>query len=106
MIKVETAEIDATAPYFDLVKRCAEIKKALVDETVASETDEGALKAGALAEANGDLALVDVAPTKTTDKAEALKPVAPVLVVGQRIIIPGNLAPTFIPPQSPSTSKN
>ncbi|MFA6228275.1 MAG: hypothetical protein WC668_03775 [Patescibacteria group bacterium] len=99
MILIESAAVDASSPYFGLVMKCAEIKKALVDETIDSESEDGCLTAAALSEANGEIAsAANVSPAKPEGKAEATQLAAPTLVVGQRIIIPGNLAPTFIPP--------
>ncbi|MFA5020844.1 MAG: hypothetical protein WC517_02165, partial [Patescibacteria group bacterium] len=97
MIQVESDEVDSAAPYFGLVMQCAEIKTALVDETVAGETDGGGVTLSALSEVDSGNANL----TGIEDKDQAKKgsfPGASKLVVGQRIIIPGNKAPTFIPP--------
>lgn len=102
MIQVEEPVIEEGAPYYELVMQCATIKKALVDETIASETDQTPIIAGDLSKANtaeGDGA-TDVANVADLEKKEKAEPEVKrsVLVVGQRIIIPGNLASTFIPP--------
>lgn len=69
MAVVESENIDTKAPYYELTLRCASIKKAVVNKEKEDETD---------------------ATEKTVDKCE--------LKVGQRIIIPGNLTPTYVPP--------
>jgi len=69
MAVVESENIDTKAPYYELTLKCASIKKAVVNKEKEDETD---------------------ATEKTVEKCE--------LKIGQRIIIPGNLTPTYVPP--------
>lgn len=75
MAEVESEKIDVKAPYYGLTLRCASIKKAVIKEKVVSEVPE-------------EQPSVDEPPMEEAHE----------LVLGQRIIIPGNLTPTYIPP--------
>lgn len=68
MAVVESENIDDKAPYFGITMRCASIKKAVIEDKSTSDTE--------------------------TPLAE----VETKLKLGQRIIIPGNVTPTYIPP--------
>ena len=83
MAVVESEEIDTTAPYYELTLKCASIKKAVINETKPIlENDD-----------------VDAEVTdQPKDEKVVIEQPESSLVLGQRIIIPGNLTPTYIPP--------
>jgi hypothetical protein len=114
MVVVESTAVDTKAPYYDLTGRCAGIKRAVVDETVGSEGEgveekikianmkEEAALAGTTDESEtGAAGAADATKEKEAGKVDGAKrEVAPdvILKVGQKIIIPGSLTPTYIPP--------
>lgn len=105
VVEVEDENVDSDAPYFDLLVKCAQITTALVDETVASK-DGGDVKKVEVTGSDDD------SPEDTEDSDDGQEPPensaplteddsensVPIFRVGQRIIIPGSLTPTFIPP--------
>jgi major vault protein len=113
MVVVESLPIDEKAAYYGLTVACAKIKKAVVDETVGGgenpdpEGDKTApgtkdkkdpkdSKAPPEKKSDGSEPPGEGKTTKKEEKAP--KTDEPLFVVGQRIIIPGNMTPTFIPP--------
>lgn len=98
MVVVESPEVDVNAPYFELTMKCANIKKAVVDESVNSEKDTEKINIDDVKEDEKTQEEVKEKDT-TPDKDEKLVPVEELnLKVGQRIIIPGSLTPTYIIP--------
>lgn len=105
MVTVESIPIDEGAPYYDLTLKCASIKKAVVDESVESEGSEK-IKIGdvqsPLEEGKTGTDSHEPSSEDSKAKAEDAKKGVPVtgvaLRVGQKIIIPGSLTPTYIPP--------
>jgi hypothetical protein len=81
MAVVESVNIDDKAPYYDITMKCATIKKAIVnyDASKAAEPEESSKE-------DPEAALSIIEEEKKT------------LKLGQRIIIPGNMTPTYIPP--------
>ncbi len=77
---VESADVDSKAPHYDLTVRCALIKQAVVE--TKREREDGPTE---------ELENVLVSGAQPVQEPYKFK-------VGQRIIIPGNLTPTFIPP--------
>jgi major vault protein len=125
MVAVESDKIDEKAPYYELTVKCARIRKAVVDETVGSQDEDESIKTGDItvdgaatgAGAEGEQAARDETsgPAEeqtnvqsqspaSTDSTPAVKAAAKestdemAFRVGQRIIIPGSLTPTYIPP--------
>ena len=109
MVVVESLPVDDKAPYYDLTVNCAKIKKAVVDETVAAGEGPGAGnpetevsgETGKKGKKNPPKEEGDAPPADDkTQKADGKgsKSEGPIFVVGQRIIIPGNMTPTYIPP--------
>jgi hypothetical protein len=84
VVQVEDEVIDPKAPYYQLVMQCAAIKGAVVDDTVAGETSS--------------LTASELSGADSANKEAEGQDCAVNIVVGQRIIIPGNMTPTFIPP--------
>lgn len=78
MVVVESENVDTAAPYYQLTLQCAAIKVAVVAD------------ASKIKESEQDQVVV-------SKPEESVMP-AQKLVVGQRIIIPGSLTPTYIPP--------
>lgn len=81
MAVVESDIVDETAPYYDITVKCATIKKAMVNRNASKVVE----------------------PEEDLDNEEAAAELEPTeekmtLKMGQRIIIPGNLTPTYIPP--------
>ena len=108
MVVVESDKVDVNAPYYDITVKCAGIKKAVVDETVGSEDSEK-IKIADVKEAEapqagtkeGEAGSAEPSSEKDKDKVESAKKEVladVVLKVGQKIIIPGSLTPTYIPP--------
>jgi len=121
MVEVLSEEIDEEAPYYDLLVKCAKLKTAVVDETVAEETETDKISAALSdkgepeqtsseagsetkdegADSSEEKKAEDKQPKKeepeTSDSDNGKSP-TPKLKVGQRIIIPGSLTETFIPP--------
>jgi major vault protein len=92
MVVVESAQVDKAAPYFELTAQCARIKKAVVDETVASKDGSESIKtADIAADSPPKNAICAGTPLGTAPQEAAFQ-------VGQRIIIPGSLTPRYIPP--------
>jgi len=100
VVVVENAEIDSTAPYYEVTMKCAGIKKAVVDETVASEDNTDKIIVDEI-KAGGEVKEANLEDKKTaTDKKDIpiVENIVPKLRAGQRIIIPGSITPTYIPP--------
>ncbi|MFZ2975954.1 MAG: hypothetical protein WA055_05005 [Candidatus Moraniibacteriota bacterium] len=109
MVVVESNTVDVNAPYYDITIKCAGIKKAVVDETVASEDSEK-IKIGVVKEAESLQSGTKEGETdsagspggkgnnETRSGGKESVPMDIVLKVGQKIIIPGSLTPTYIPP--------
>ena len=111
MVEVESTDIDVSAPYYDLTLKCANIETAVIDESVAAteakkevrkvtdiSSDETANEVAEKAKETGD---EESKPPESDN--EKLVPgeessAASTLKLGQRIIIPGNLTPVYIPP--------
>jgi len=102
MVVVENADIDPNAPYYDVTMKCAGIKKAVVDETVGSEDNADKIRMTEVkgGEDTGEDQLSEENKPKVDDKKKVVptESVVPKLRVGQRIIIPGSITPTYIPP--------
>ncbi len=108
MVVVESEDVDTKAPYYDVTMKCAGIKKAVVDETVGSEGSEkikiADVKDTEFPQAvtkEGEAGATESAAGKDQDRVETAKKnviTDVVLKVGQKIIIPGSLTPTYIPP--------
>jgi hypothetical protein len=79
VVQVE-AEVDPSAPYYDLTVRCAGIKNAVVDDKLSIAAAPDAVQGEALASDN--------------PKLPSLSP----LKKGQRICISGRDTPTYVPP--------
>lgn len=100
MAVVESEEIDTSAPYYDLTLKCASIKKAIINETKPILENENAEAV------NTEAANAEVVNTEKNVNTESkielgagqIVETESSLVLGQRIIIPGNLTPTYIPP--------
>jgi hypothetical protein len=80
MAVVESDLVDESSPYYDITVRCATIKKAMVNRNASKK--------------------VKLEDLENEEAAAELEPVEEkmTLKMGQRIIIPGNLTPTYIPP--------
>ncbi len=100
MVEVESEQVDADAPYYDVTVECAKIKKAVVDETVFDKDADDSLKVSELATRDEDEPAEEKKETKKTDKKGSTKELPPAVVfrVGQRIVIPGSTRETYIPP--------
>jgi len=98
MVEVESLPIDDKALYYGLTVKCAQIRKAVVDETVETgESPEDLKKAGGPAEGDGKKDAKKKDPPAPAEE-KAPKADEPLFEVGKRIIIPGNMTPTYIPP--------
>ncbi len=109
VVLVESSGVDTSAPYYDLTARCAAIRRAQVDETVDSK-EESPLTATIPAsdsptagEADGSASEGQQpetlpASSAATDTVRETGAAVTTFTVGQRIIIPGNMTPTYIPP--------
>jgi major vault protein len=99
MVKVESLNVDTSAPYYETTIKCAGITKAVVDETVGSEDGGDKLKIGDVTDTPPSGATEGEELAKKDDAAsKADQPTEPVLKVGQNIIIPASLVPTYIIP--------
>ncbi|MCK5320331.1 hypothetical protein KAJ61_03005 [Candidatus Parcubacteria bacterium] len=109
MAEVESANIDINAPYYDLTVKCANIETAVIDETVATEMEEDVTKVSDISEVIDENAeeakKSDDEDSESNDEKQLplitdkeSQPKSNVLKFGQRIIIPGNLTPAYIPP--------
>lgn len=76
---VESVDVDSKAPHYDLTVQCALIKQAIVETKQGKDNPTGKQE---------NVVKSDAQPVQEPYKFK----------VGQRIIIPGNLTPTFIPP--------
>jgi major vault protein len=91
MVAVESA-VDALAPYYHLTVQCAGIKTAVIDDKTAD------------GQPTAELSGVESAPASASDaaatepKVEPRPSVSSALEIGRRIIIPGSMTPTYIPP--------
>lgn len=95
---VESTKVDKEAPFYKLLCKCAAIKTTVVDESVESVDQDGK----ELAKTENIKETIDT-PSGSEDSSnkEMVKLYEDekfVFVLGQRIVIPGNLTPTFIPP--------
>lgn len=79
---VESTEVDDKAPYYDLTVKCAQTRSAVVENRSAETKDK--LKEVELENVCAEPAIIQQEPYKFR--------------VGQRIVIRGNLTPTYIPP--------
>ncbi|MFA5986008.1 MAG: hypothetical protein WC819_01510 [Parcubacteria group bacterium] len=91
-------EVDKSAPYYSITESCARIVKAVVDQaTVAKDVEP--LKTGEESGENAEQASVSEGssspsiPKTETDMVEEIT-----YKIGQRIVIPGSVTPTYIPP--------
>jgi len=99
MAVVERVDVDRNAPFYGLLVRCADIKTAVVDDSVESvdvQDEKEPAKTKDIKEAADT-------PLETEEVIEdgVIRPPedrCPGFVLGQRIVIPGSLTPTFIPP--------
>ena len=125
MVEVLSDEIDEKAPYYDLLVKCAKLKTAVVDATVAEEEETEKITDALSDKDSSDSPSSDVDLQISSDKkdegAESTeekneeekepkkvesettgsddgKSSSSKLKVGQRIIIPGSATETFIPP--------
>ncbi|MEA1926377.1 MAG: hypothetical protein U9M90_04040 [Patescibacteria group bacterium] len=110
MVEVESTDVDVNAPYYNLTVRCANIETAIIDESVAAEAEKEVKKVtdissgettGEIAKKSEELGGEESKPPEPDDKELAPSEESPVesaLELGQRIIIPGNLTPVYIPP--------
>ena len=96
MVVVENVEIDQGAPYYEVTMKCADIRKAVVDETVGSEDSEKINVAEVTGSEEPKEEKEDTKPGKAEEAPAENVPIK--LRVGQRIIIPGSITPTYIPP--------
>lgn len=114
-VQVEDADVDPDAPYYDLTVKCAKIRKAVVDEGVEAKDGDEKLTVSDLASASdegsgtsevGEEDTSDESTPTTSDEPAPQAPDKPIFQVGQRIIIPGSLTPTYIPPSGIVIVKN
>lgn len=121
IVQVESLEIDKEAPYYELTRECAKIKKAVTEiresvptvAQVSKEVEENAEESQEQdleKDPEKEESIVD--PPETSEKnddKESDKSIdtfttkgssgdSPRFEVGQRIIIPGNKTPNYIPP--------
>ncbi|MDD5651075.1 MAG: hypothetical protein PHF86_11775 [Candidatus Nanoarchaeia archaeon] len=81
LMAVVEGDVDEKAPYYGLTVACASIKQAIVNKKEEHKPETLEPKAE-----NVEVKPADPVPEKI------------ILKIGQRIIIPGNLTPTYIPP--------
>jgi len=98
---VESLEIDTESPYYPLLKQCAKIKEALVEEHMSKPNDPGTEvqsegKDPGEDEEDESQVTPDDASTPSTEAPQTSP--SDLFEIGQRIIIPGSLTPTFAPP--------
>lgn len=105
MVEVQSADVDVNAPYYDLTVKCANIKTAVIDETVATETEQEVKKVADVSEVAKEVEKFEDKVSEGDDKEsssstidEKVPSTSSVLELGQRIIISGNLTPVYIPP--------
>jgi major vault protein len=105
-VMVESEDVDANAPFFTLTAKCANIKEAVVDDTVKPK-DEKSEDVKRVTEITDDEGKTDSDKGESTDDSGSTPPATdvktdfptkPIFKLGQRIIIPGSLTPTYIPP--------
>lgn len=100
-------QVDDEAPYYSITESCARIVKAVVDQTVESKDseplktvaagDEGSeIKTGEGDQAESGASAGTAAPPKDAIQKDLDEKI--VYKIGQRIVIPGSVTATFIPP--------
>lgn len=100
---VEDVNVDVDSPYYELTRACAKITQAIVEETTAKELADEIDSSSAEDVEESDEAVGETVG-ESADSGSPVLPVAKespadgIFKVGQKIVIPGNITPTYVPP--------